>query len=256
MAIALRMCERGRKSPSRRGRGASRRCCSSCRIRVGCRVGARSAIRTRPSTGDARVRGQEHAARPKSRSSTRRARSRSTAISGSSSSVICDRTCRLRRTPRCPLPTDGGGEIAQPLGVEVSFSAGEDVAPTEGNLRGVVHDENARAMCGVAGHAGLFGHARDVSRMVAYRSTRVSRRRSMARSRARASRVLARRCAGVDLGSRLGPSLRRRFFGRPSLAAHRFVGPSRVHRLLDLDRPAASSLGRVALEPRAPHARK
>jgi CubicO group peptidase (beta-lactamase class C family) len=58
-------------------------------------------------------------------------------------------------------------EVARPLGVGVSFSAGEDVAPTEGALRGVVHDANARAMCGVAGHAGLFGHARDVSRLVA-----------------------------------------------------------------------------------------
>ncbi len=31
----------------------------------------------------------------------------------------------------------------------------------------MVHDDNARAMCGVAGHSGLFGHARDVSRLVA-----------------------------------------------------------------------------------------
>jgi CubicO group peptidase (beta-lactamase class C family) len=35
-------------------------------------------------------------------------------------------------------------------------------APTEGNLRGIVHDENCRAMGGVAGHAGLFGTARAV----------------------------------------------------------------------------------------------
>jgi CubicO group peptidase (beta-lactamase class C family) len=38
----------------------------------------------------------------------------------------------------------------------------ERCAPAEG-LRGVVHDENARAMGGVAGHAGLFGHADDVA---------------------------------------------------------------------------------------------
>lgn len=35
-------------------------------------------------------------------------------------------------------------------------------APTEGELRGVVHDDNARAMGGVAGHAGLFGTANGV----------------------------------------------------------------------------------------------
>lgn len=34
--------------------------------------------------------------------------------------------------------------------------------PTEGGLRGVVHDENARAMGGVAPHAGLFGGVEDV----------------------------------------------------------------------------------------------
>jgi CubicO group peptidase (beta-lactamase class C family) len=44
----------------------------------------------------------------------------------------------------------------------------ERVAPTEFDaalgvcLRGVVHDENARALGGVAGHAGLFGSAGDV----------------------------------------------------------------------------------------------
>ena len=40
-------------------------------------------------------------------------------------------------------------------------------APTENGLRGVVHDDNARAMGGVAGHAGLFGDARGVSSVVA-----------------------------------------------------------------------------------------
>jgi CubicO group peptidase (beta-lactamase class C family) len=36
------------------------------------------------------------------------------------------------------------------------------IAPTEGCPPGVVHDENARAMGGVAGHAGLFGTAEAV----------------------------------------------------------------------------------------------
>ena len=43
-------------------------------------------------------------------------------------------------------------------------------APTEilaeGALRGVVHDDNARAMGGVAGHAGLFGDAAGVSTVI------------------------------------------------------------------------------------------
>ncbi|MBK6684092.1 MAG: serine hydrolase [Deltaproteobacteria bacterium] len=38
----------------------------------------------------------------------------------------------------------------------------EPIAPTEDCVPGQVHDENARAMGGVAGHAGLFGHAEGV----------------------------------------------------------------------------------------------
>jgi CubicO group peptidase (beta-lactamase class C family) len=55
-------------------------------------------------------------------------------------------------------------KVARPLGVATSFHVeAARCAPTEGELRGVVHDENARAMGGVAGHAGLFSTARDVS---------------------------------------------------------------------------------------------
>lgn len=50
----------------------------------------------------------------------------------------------------------------------------ERIAPTEvdtvfrhTHVRGVVHDENAYAMGGVAGHAGLFSSARDLSRFAA-----------------------------------------------------------------------------------------
>jgi len=58
-------------------------------------------------------------------------------------------------------------ELAGPLGTSVAFGpvAGE-VAPTEDGLVGVVHDDNARAMLGVAGHAGLFGDVRAVSVLV------------------------------------------------------------------------------------------
>jgi CubicO group peptidase (beta-lactamase class C family) len=56
-------------------------------------------------------------------------------------------------------------EVAGPLGLGIGFLPGapQGVAPTEGELVGVVHDENARAMGGVAGHAGLFGTAAGVS---------------------------------------------------------------------------------------------
>jgi CubicO group peptidase (beta-lactamase class C family) len=62
-------------------------------------------------------------------------------------------------------------EIAGPAGVDTRFGPlppelRSRCAPCEG-LQGVVHDENARAMGGVAGHAGLFSTARDVSRLVA-----------------------------------------------------------------------------------------
>jgi len=39
------------------------------------------------------------------------------------------------------------------------------IAPTEAGLCGTVHDENARAMGGVAGHAGLWGNAEGVLRL-------------------------------------------------------------------------------------------
>lgn len=39
------------------------------------------------------------------------------------------------------------------------------IAPTEDGLCGLVHDENARAMGGVAGHAGLWGNAEGVLRV-------------------------------------------------------------------------------------------
>jgi CubicO group peptidase (beta-lactamase class C family) len=67
-----------------------------------------------------------------------------------------------------PLDAAFARRVAQPLGIGTRFNPQERArcAPTEGELRGVVHDENARAMGGVAGHAGLFSTARDVSRIV------------------------------------------------------------------------------------------
>jgi CubicO group peptidase (beta-lactamase class C family) len=59
--------------------------------------------------------------------------------------------------------------IADPLGLAIGYGprAPAPCAPTEGELRGVVHDENARAMGGVAGHAGLFATADDVAALAA-----------------------------------------------------------------------------------------
>ncbi|MBK8977349.1 MAG: serine hydrolase [Planctomycetes bacterium] len=65
-------------------------------------------------------------------------------------------------------------EVFAPLGMQATFANGArplDAVPTEvcawrGELvRGRVHDENAAAMGGVSGHAGLFGTADDVTRV-------------------------------------------------------------------------------------------
>ena len=55
-------------------------------------------------------------------------------------------------------------EVARQLGLGTTFRPSDRsrCAPAEG-LRGIVHDQNARAMEGVAGHAGLFSTAEDVS---------------------------------------------------------------------------------------------
>jgi CubicO group peptidase (beta-lactamase class C family) len=57
-------------------------------------------------------------------------------------------------------------EIADRHEAAVRFGPVPEAAPTENGLRGVVHDENCRAMGGVAGHAGLFGDASAVSKLV------------------------------------------------------------------------------------------
>lgn len=66
-----------------------------------------------------------------------------------------------------PLDVAFARRIAAPLAAGTTYRPRDAAAcaPTEGDLRGVVHDENARAMGGVAGHAGLFSTARDVARI-------------------------------------------------------------------------------------------
>ncbi|WP_053960175.1 serine hydrolase domain-containing protein [Sulfobacillus thermosulfidooxidans] len=53
----------------------------------------------------------------------------------------------------------------QPAGEKIDFAATEVVDSHP--LVGIVHDENARAMGGIAGHAGLFSTAQDLSRYLA-----------------------------------------------------------------------------------------
>lgn len=65
--------------------------------------------------------------------------------------------------------------VTQPLGLTAHFNPDEtlqdQIAPTEEcqwrqrRLRGEVHDENAGGLGGVAGHAGLFGTAADLSKL-------------------------------------------------------------------------------------------
>jgi CubicO group peptidase (beta-lactamase class C family) len=59
-----------------------------------------------------------------------------------------------------PLVPDGPGFGPVP------DAAATELLPNGTPLVGVVHDENARAMEGVAPHAGLFGSARDVHALV------------------------------------------------------------------------------------------
>ncbi|MFD4632545.1 serine hydrolase domain-containing protein [Streptomyces sp. NPDC058284] len=79
---------------------------------------------------------------------------------------------RLTRRPLDALVRDG---ITRPLGMTATgFGPCPEAAATEdqrrpwakadrGMLRGTVHDENAWALGGVAGHAGLFSTARDLA---------------------------------------------------------------------------------------------
>jgi uncharacterized protein YbbC (DUF1343 family)/CubicO group peptidase (beta-lactamase class C family) len=81
----------------------------------------------------------------------------------------------VRRVSGEPLPSFVQRTVFQPLGMlDTSFTPSASlrarIAPTEQYpgmsepLRGVVHDETTRFMSGVAGHAGLFTTASDLSR--------------------------------------------------------------------------------------------
>lgn len=80
----------------------------------------------------------------------------------------------LERIGRKPLRQVLRERVVDPLGLlSVCFGSlpCEDVAPTEfdnqrqQHICGESHDQNAAALGGVAGHSGLFAHARDVARL-------------------------------------------------------------------------------------------
>jgi len=75
----------------------------------------------------------------------------------------------VRRVSGKPLNEFAMSEIFEPLGMKDTrylppAAWRERIAPTEQSLRGVVHDPTARAMGGVAGHAGVFTTAADLAR--------------------------------------------------------------------------------------------
>jgi CubicO group peptidase (beta-lactamase class C family) len=74
-----------------------------------------------------------------------------------------------------PLPDLARGEVLAPLGMEGATYlpspastprcvATEDIPERGGVLQGIVHDDNAGAMGGIAGHAGLFSTCADLER--------------------------------------------------------------------------------------------
>ena len=75
----------------------------------------------------------------------------------------------VRRVSGEPLDVFARRNVFEPLGMKdtgfgVDQSSSLRVAPTEGGLRGVVHDPTARKMGGVAGHAGVFTTAADLAK--------------------------------------------------------------------------------------------
>lgn len=131
--------------------------------------------------------------------------------------------------------------ITEPLGMSDSYfnpdsSLCTRIAPTElqtstGKLiHGVVHDENARAIGGVSGHAGFFSSARDLSIFAQmmlngghYGSTRILRPTTVARWTSRQDADTSR-ALGWDTPS--GRSSAGRFFSPRSFGHTGFTGTS------------------------------
>ena len=77
----------------------------------------------------------------------------------------------VRRVSGEPLDVFAKRHVFEPLGMhDTGFRPAPSarIAPTENGLRGVVHDPTARALGGVAGHAGMFTTARDLAKFARF----------------------------------------------------------------------------------------
>ncbi len=146
-------------------------------------------------------------------------------------------------------PTEACATLAWPC---PSTTPGAD--STVPFLRGVVHDPTARRMDGVAGHAGLFSTAADLSRFC---------RMLLGGGRLGAARILspatvARMTVAVDAGRdarRARPRLGHRLvvLVEPRRAvSRRIVRAHGLHRHVALARPGHEELCDFSVEPRAP----
>ncbi|MDP9245611.1 MAG: beta-lactamase family protein [Chloroflexota bacterium] len=66
-------------------------------------------------------------------------------------------------TERVAVPIEADALTYRPADPAVCVATEMDPSGDRGRIRGTVHDENANAMGGIAGHAGLFGTAADVA---------------------------------------------------------------------------------------------
>ncbi|MDX1577096.1 MAG: serine hydrolase domain-containing protein, partial [Gemmatimonadota bacterium] len=128
--------------------------------------------------------------------------------------------------------------IFEPLGMaDTGFrpppSALERVAPTEidtvfrgRHVRGEVHDENAFALGGVAGHAGLFSSARDLARFAAWLAgaARAGRAEGAGRPALAPDSAAAGRGNAVQAASLPDPATVARFTARADSTSSRALG--------------------------------
>ena len=105
----------------------------------------------------------------------------------------------VRRVSGEPLDVFAKKHVFEPLGMsDTGFrpASSARIAPTENGLRAVVHDPTSRAMGGVAGHAGLFTTARDLSRFARFAMTH-----PLLSADVTPPEVAIRRTGGFDLDS-------------------------------------------------------
>ena len=163
----------------------------------------------------------------------------------------------LRREVTLPLGLDRAVFYPVTLTDEARARFREAVAPTEviaargGLVQGVVHDDNAHALGGIAGHAGLFGNAAAVCAFgLAVLAALEGRSRWLDQALLRWA--LAPRAGGHVVGWDT-PSAERSSAGT-RCSPHAF-GP-RLHRDQHLVRPAAPAVHGAAHQPRPPDARQ